>query len=1352
MPTDSDVDVDMAPIAHLGTPAPQVESHEQRYTTPTPDAARSLPTPHPQSPPTTPRRESIEAILNSQRRGDSPSPRKIRRVDPQGLVVPVAALTMMQTPDQKLDSSMGGEPTRAVPSTPTSPAVSGWTRSTIARKMVPLCDCIPVGTIELDQHQVAEGAPVELAEDGWRVFRKGALDKKLGPRTDVVSCEPPNPPQEKPADTVMTTPKPKSKKSKRRQSVTKSPFKLPPSKEAGDMSLDTFVHLQDAYVVRLTFKAPDEASDKITCRIYLVPTDVDLLSSPDYAQTRRTRPADSTIINFFARINTNKHAWQADGTWDGSTSQLDLLDEKDQRSILELYQQVRSPTSDSNFVDALSDASDQSKDRIAAVLDQRVPGLKTHLYEYQAASLAKMLARELVPQYEIDPAFIERSSSIDGSEYWMSVRGVVTLEPPYVLEPKAGILAEEMGSGKTCICLALILATVRDLPDLEDTPTYLDGSAGSPDPTMMTFISRSFPFEREMALELSLLPRVPPPLLAPHEMDVLELAAYERALAEQDWQDSQRQRPPVPSLRNLMMHYVRTSTTAIHWSPDDSFLAGTSLPEELIDCNPFYNLLPSPVQTVSRTGRQGLTSQPTQIIVSCATLVVVPAELVTQWKDEISKHVEDKALRVLVLRTSRDEFKTAQQLAQYDLVLVSIKRFSDACDDASSPLRKVHWKRLIVDEGHALAGKNRLREFAESLRCECRWAISGTPSTNLRGSNTAAEGALFAHEPTVGGNEADYERLGKLISLFMRHRAFSEPSAWRQCFTDPILKSRRGAERLGRLFDNCIVRNGPEVLKRAYELPPLTSRIIHVDLNEAERKTYNALIGVFSSNAILSQREDEDYLFHPSQRRNLDQITENLAASSMLFASPQFFEQLTGSINRSKAELESDRCVNWSQGDRVALRKAIEVMQEALDDPEWHSVVGSVAVNLDVYGLDEALVKAYDGLSASLNPRQRTIMPLGSLVNLRRAVHWLRRSDNAKWKDDEDLVEELITHEDKRKREEMLSKSNKPVDKATDTPKKSRKKGELLKYLPLPAGSVFHKAELGSLSTSAKLNHVVGELRRYPDEKFIVFASSLPDLAFASLSEALDLLGIKHLIFTSHGKGKDRGAIAAKFNATTAKECQAILVDARLGGRGINLTAASRVIMLEPIWQPDLEVQAARRAHRLGQTKPVDLSVLVVPDTYEDAMLKRRSQLDPTGAINQCLAIEIAMLTFCASPLDFTSTTKLPQRDSQLQQLLQSAQYLEATSSLAGDSSSKRVRLFTDDSLPPLPSNSRSSPVKSSVITYRPSISPKHGPTNALAPVMSMASPSNALTTDCGASSMAGPSPKKIKKSVQFAF
>lgn len=51
--------------------------------------------------------------------------------------------------------------------------------------------------------------------------------------------------------------------------------------------------------------------------------------------------------------------------------------------------------------------------------------------------------------------------------------------------------------------------------------------------------------------------------------------------------------------------------------------------------------------------------------------------------------------------------------------------------------------------------------------------------------------------------------------------------------------------------------------------------------------------------------------------------------------------------------------------------------------------------------------------------------------------------------------------------------------------------------------------------------------------------------------------------------------------------CEVLLVSLRAGGVGLNLTAASRVFVMDPYWNPAVENQAVDRVHRLGQTRPV---------------------------------------------------------------------------------------------------------------------------------------------------------------------
>ncbi len=60
------------------------------------------------------------------------------------------------------------------------------------------------------------------------------------------------------------------------------------------------------------------------------------------------------------------------------------------------------------------------------------------------------------------------------------------------------------------------------------------------------------------------------------------------------------------------------------------------------------------------------------------------------------------------------------------------------------------------------------------------------------------------------------------------------------------------------------------------------------------------------------------------------------------------------------------------------------------------------------------------------------------------------------------------------------------------------------------------------------------------------------------------------------------------------------LISLKAGGQGINLTAADYVIHLDPWWNPAVEDQAADRAHRIGQKRPVTTYRLITTGTIEE--------------------------------------------------------------------------------------------------------------------------------------------------------
>ena len=63
------------------------------------------------------------------------------------------------------------------------------------------------------------------------------------------------------------------------------------------------------------------------------------------------------------------------------------------------------------------------------------------------------------------------------------------------------------------------------------------------------------------------------------------------------------------------------------------------------------------------------------------------------------------------------------------------------------------------------------------------------------------------------------------------------------------------------------------------------------------------------------------------------------------------------------------------------------------------------------------------------------------------------------------------------------------------------------------------------------------------------------------------------------------------------------LISLKAGGTGLNLTAASYVVLLDPWWNPAVEDQAADRAHRIGQRNPVTVYRLVAKGTVEEKVL-----------------------------------------------------------------------------------------------------------------------------------------------------
>ncbi|MCJ1243274.1 hypothetical protein MMC30_000471 [Trapelia coarctata] len=84
----------------------------------------------------------------------------------------------------------------------------------------------------------------------------------------------------------------------------------------------------------------------------------------------------------------------------------------------------------------------------------------------------------------------------------------------------------------------------------------------------------------------------------------------------------------------------------------------------------------------------------------------------------------------------------------------------------------------------------------------------------------------------------------------------------------------------------------------------------------------------------------------------------------------------------------------------------------------------------------------------------------------------------------------------------------------------------------------------------------------------------------------------------------NRQAMVDEFNNNP--DVQVFLLTTKVGGLGINLTGANRVIIYDPDWNPSTDIQARERAWRLGQKREVEIYRLLTKGTIEEKILHRQ--------------------------------------------------------------------------------------------------------------------------------------------------
>ena len=114
---------------------------------------------------------------------------------------------------------------------------------------------------------------------------------------------------------------------------------------------------------------------------------------------------------------------------------------------------------------------------------------------------------------------------------------------------------------------------------------------------------------------------------------------------------------------------------------------------------------------------------------------------------------------------------------------------------------------------------------------------------------------------------------------------------------------------------------------------------------------------------------------------------------------------------------------------------------------------------------------------------------------------------------------------------------------------------------------------------------------------FSVFTKSLEHLI-----KLLKKEGIKSYYICGKTPAKERLKMADDFNKKD--DIKVFLISLKAGGTGLNLTGADFILHLDPWWNVAAENQASDRAHRIGQTRTVNVIKMVCKDSIEEKVLK----------------------------------------------------------------------------------------------------------------------------------------------------
>ena len=124
------------------------------------------------------------------------------------------------------------------------------------------------------------------------------------------------------------------------------------------------------------------------------------------------------------------------------------------------------------------------------------------------------------------------------------------------------------------------------------------------------------------------------------------------------------------------------------------------------------------------------------------------------------------------------------------------------------------------------------------------------------------------------------------------------------------------------------------------------------------------------------------------------------------------------------------------------------------------------------------------------------------------------------------------------------------------------------------------------------------------NHRFLIFSQFVSALNI--VKNEIEKMGIKYFMITGDTPAKERLRICNDFNSD--EDYKIVLISLKAGGTGLNLVGADVVIHLDPWWNYSAQNQASDRAHRIGQTRTVEVIKLIAENSIEERVVSLQDE------------------------------------------------------------------------------------------------------------------------------------------------